>query len=153
MSLKLDRLYCRRVCFVGRIALGILFSLQALQSFAADPATSQTREVNPVIRPIVEVEELPQVLLIGDSISIGYTLPTRALLKGKANVHRIPANGGPTTKGVMEKNGIEIDDLYSFALPRLKTIQRPANVHFTKEGFAELAEKVAESIRKILGKR
>ena len=30
--------------------------------------------------PIVEVEGLPNVLIIGDSISIGYTLPTRALL-------------------------------------------------------------------------
>jgi len=39
------------------------------------------------------------VLLIGDSISIGYTLPTRELLKGKANVHRIPTNGGPTKNG------------------------------------------------------
>ncbi|MFQ6098737.1 MAG: SGNH/GDSL hydrolase family protein, partial [Armatimonadota bacterium] len=43
---------------------------------------------------------LPRVLLIGDSISMGYTLPVRALLKGKANVHRIPENGGPTSRGV-----------------------------------------------------
>jgi lysophospholipase L1-like esterase len=38
--------------------------------------------------------------LIGDSISIGYTLPVRELLEGKANVHRIAANGGPTTNGL-----------------------------------------------------
>ena len=44
--------------------------------------------------------KLPRVLLIGDSISGGYTVPVRVLLKGKANVHRIPANGGPTTKGL-----------------------------------------------------
>ncbi len=31
---------------------------------------------------------LPNVLLIGDSISIGYTLETRALMKGKANIYR-----------------------------------------------------------------
>lgn len=31
---------------------------------------------------------LPNVLLLGDSISIGYTLPVRSLLKGKANVFR-----------------------------------------------------------------
>ena len=52
--------------------------------------------------PIVEVKGLPNVLIIGDSISIGYTLPTRSLLKGKVNLHRIPTNGGPTTKGVTE---------------------------------------------------
>ena len=40
------------------------------------------------------------VLLIGDSISIGYTLPVRERLAGKANVHRIPENGGPTTNGL-----------------------------------------------------
>ena len=52
--------------------------------------------------PIVEVEGLSNVLIIGDSISIGYTLPTRALLQGKVNLHRIPTNGGPTTKGLSE---------------------------------------------------
>jgi hypothetical protein len=40
------------------------------------------------------------VLLIGDSISIGYTVAVRELLQGKANVHRIPVNGGPTTNGL-----------------------------------------------------
>ena len=50
--------------------------------------------------PIKEMPGLPRVLLIGDSISIGYTLPTRALLKGKVNLHRIPTNGGPTIKGL-----------------------------------------------------
>ena len=44
--------------------------------------------------------KLPRVLLVGDSISIGYTLPTRDFLKGKANLHRIPTNGGPTTRGL-----------------------------------------------------
>ncbi len=52
--------------------------------------------------PVEDVAGLPRILVIGDSISIGYTLPTRALLKGKANLHRIPTNGGPTTKGLAE---------------------------------------------------
>jgi acyl-CoA thioesterase-1 len=52
--------------------------------------------------PIEEVEGLPRVLLIGDSISIGYTLPVRAALKGKVNVHRPPTNCGPTIKGLKE---------------------------------------------------
>jgi len=39
---------------------------------------------------------LPSVLLIGDSISRGYTIATRNALAGKANVHRAPANCGPT---------------------------------------------------------
>jgi WD40 repeat protein len=54
-------------------------------------------------KPRTAVEDrpgLPRVLIIGDSISIGYTQPVRDLLKDKANVHRIPANGGPTKNGV-----------------------------------------------------
>ena len=43
---------------------------------------------------------LPRVLLIGDSISIGYTVPVQKLLAGKANVHRIPGNAGPSSNGV-----------------------------------------------------
>jgi hypothetical protein len=42
---------------------------------------------NPAIRPIQDVAGLPRVLLIGDSISIGYTLQVRKLLEGRANVH------------------------------------------------------------------
>jgi acyl-CoA thioesterase-1 len=52
------------------------------------------------LAPIKDEPGLPRVLIIGDSISIGYTIPTRELLRGKANVHRIPTNGGPTTNGV-----------------------------------------------------
>ena len=44
--------------------------------------------------------KLPRVLLIGDSVSRGYTQPTRKELAGKANVHRAPANCGPTASGL-----------------------------------------------------
>jgi hypothetical protein len=64
--------------------------------------TPPKRPANPALAPIVDTPGLPRVLLIGDSISIGYTLPTRELLAGKANVHRIPANGGPTTNGLAQ---------------------------------------------------
>ena len=50
--------------------------------------------------PVHDVAGLPRVLLIGDSISQGYTVPVQKLLKGKANVHRIPENGGATRAGV-----------------------------------------------------
>jgi lysophospholipase L1-like esterase len=44
--------------------------------------------------------KLPRVLLIGDSVSRGYTQSTRKALAGKANVHRAPANCGPTAAGL-----------------------------------------------------
>jgi hypothetical protein len=43
---------------------------------------------------------LPRVLLIGDSVSRGYTLATRKYLAGKANVHRAPENCGSTANGL-----------------------------------------------------
>ena len=55
---------------------------------------------NPAMPPIEDIPALPRVLLIGDSISIGYTMPVRELLRRVANVHRIPENGGPTTRGL-----------------------------------------------------
>ena len=44
--------------------------------------------------------KLPRVLIIGDSISMGYTEPVKKLLAGKADVQRIGENGGPTSNGV-----------------------------------------------------
>ena len=43
---------------------------------------------------------LPRLLIIGDSISRGYTLATRHVLAGKVNVHRAPENCGPTANGL-----------------------------------------------------
>ncbi|MFA5191023.1 MAG: SGNH/GDSL hydrolase family protein [Verrucomicrobiia bacterium] len=44
--------------------------------------------------------KLPRILLIGDSISRGYTLAVRHALAGKVNVHRAPENCGSTANGL-----------------------------------------------------
>jgi hypothetical protein len=54
---------------------------------------------NPAMQPVADVPGLPRVLLIGDSISIAYTVSVRELLAGKANVHRIPVNGSQSNTG------------------------------------------------------
>lgn len=81
-----------------------LFFLVALTAtvFAqvAKAPAKKERKPHPSLAKVVDVPGLPRVLLIGDSISMGYTLDVRAMLKGKANVHRIPTNGGPTTNGL-----------------------------------------------------
>jgi len=207
---------------------------------------------NSPLRQVDDDPTLPRVLLIGDSISIGYTLPLRAALKGQANVHRPSTNCGPTTRGisqldkwlgskpwdvihfnwglhdlkylgpngksladpkspgsrqqvpieqyeknlrqlvarlkktgatliwrsttpvppgakgrvvgdavkynavatrVMKDNGIATDDMYTFSKARLKAIQRPANVHFTRDGSKALAGHAAGIIRKTIDPR
>ncbi|HSH93281.1 MAG TPA: SGNH/GDSL hydrolase family protein [Roseimicrobium sp.] len=49
---------------------------------------------------VADDPKLPRVLLIGDSISRGYTQSTRKAMAGKANVHRAPENCGPTANGL-----------------------------------------------------
>lgn len=66
---------------------------------------SQATKPNPAFAAVRDDASLPRVLLIGDSISIGYTLETRRLLAGKANLHRIPENGGPTIRGLEKLSG------------------------------------------------
>ncbi len=54
---------------------------------------------NKAMDPITDVPGLPRVLLIGDSISIGYTVATRMQLKGEANLHRVLKNCGSSNTG------------------------------------------------------
>jgi acyl-CoA thioesterase-1 len=58
------------------------------------------KAANPAFAKVEDVPGLPRVLLIGDSISIGYHLAVRDELKEVANVHRPAINCGPTTRGV-----------------------------------------------------
>ncbi|MDP6410370.1 MAG: sulfatase-like hydrolase/transferase [Planctomycetota bacterium] len=46
--------------------------------------------------------QAPRVLLIGDSISIGYTPLVQSMLAEEADVHRIPTNGEHTGTGLRE---------------------------------------------------
>jgi len=229
------RWYCLLLLMVG-----LALVCQEGRTVAQQKAARKPPQPDPAFAPVKDDPALPRVLLIGDSISIGYTVPVRKALAGKANVHRIPANGGPTTNGlahidqwlgrghwdvihfnwglhdmklidgkqqvpldeyqqnlqelierlkktharliwcsstpvsagtqgpvrynedviaynaaakkVMQQNGIAIDDLYAFALPQLKKIQLPVNVHFTAKGYQTLAGRVAAAICKALEK-
>ena len=75
------------------ILLLVLFLLHV------SPGIAQKKKSGP-FTPIEDDPNLPRVLLIGDSISIGYTLATRAELTGIANLHRIPTNAGHTGMGI-----------------------------------------------------
>lgn len=67
---------------------------------AAPAAESAKPKQDPSLVEVPDEPGLPRVLLIGDSVSMGYTLPTRALLKGKANVHRPAGNCSSTGNGL-----------------------------------------------------
>lgn len=73
-------------------------------AFGAEPAKApaKVKPPDPAMQPVTDVAGLPRVLLIGDSISIGYTLPVRERLQGVANVHRVRGNCGDTTRGLQQ---------------------------------------------------
>ena len=228
------------------LGLGTLLLTIGLIPVTQDAGAQEAKKAKDPFAEVKDDPNLPRVLLIGDSISIGYTLDVREMLKDKANVHRPAANCRSTNHGfesidgwlgdgnwnvihfnwglhdmayltkegvdpkkarpedtyqqvpveqyeknleklverlkktgatliwcsttpvpegaarrkstdapiynkaalkVMQKHNIQVNDLYSFALPQLDKIQRPKNVHFTPAGSKVLAEKVASSIR------
>ncbi|HYR57501.1 MAG TPA: SGNH/GDSL hydrolase family protein [Chthoniobacteraceae bacterium] len=80
------------------LLLSLLFLPVAL--FAQAPEKRAARPQHPSLAPVTDTPGLPRVLLIGDSISMGYTVPVRGLLAGKANVHRVPGNAFSTREGL-----------------------------------------------------
>ncbi len=76
----------------------IYFFVLAL--FVPMPGVRAQDTVRPEFAPVTDDPSLPRVLLIGDSISIGYTLPLRTALDGIANVHRPPENCAHTWKAL-----------------------------------------------------
>jgi len=74
----------------------LLLSLAPLAFAASTPTTKSAPQVAKEFAPIVDDTKLPRVLIIGDSVSVAYTIDVRKNLAGVANVHRIPANGGST---------------------------------------------------------
>ncbi|MBN2455419.1 MAG: SGNH/GDSL hydrolase family protein [Sedimentisphaerales bacterium] len=212
--------------------LGVLMGLVSCSNFNNQDSFAEENLATAKFAAVNDNPALPRVLLIGDSISIGYTVPLRKILQGKANIHRIPENGRSTRHGlkqitqwlgkkkwdvihfnwglhdislrtipadeyeknltklvrklkatgakliwatttpvpqgaagrikgdevaynaiaqkIMVKNEIFINDLYSFALPRLLEIQMEQNVHFTPDGYVLFAQQVADSILNVL---
>ncbi len=73
------------------------------------PGERQANKWHPSYEAVQDIEGLPRVLLLGDSVSIGYTLDVRKQLAGKANVHRPPFNCGPTERGLAGKSQAAIE--------------------------------------------
>ena len=86
-----------KICICSVVLL--LIGSTALAQVTPEPG-GEKKKGDPAFAKVIDDPKLPRVLIIGDSISIGYTPALRELLKGKANVHRIPTNGGPTSNGI-----------------------------------------------------
>lgn len=87
---------------IGKLSLifGLVLSTGSL--FGAEKEFYTPKEDKAELKKVkIEKDEsLPNVLLVGDSISIGYTPLLIEQLKGKANVSRVNTNCGDSNKGV-----------------------------------------------------
>jgi acyl-CoA thioesterase-1 len=83
---------------ICRILAAVLLPLLPAGPLSAQaPAPSPP---HPALVQVADVDGLPRVLLLGDSIAMGYTLPVRARLHGRANVHHPAENCGDTGRGL-----------------------------------------------------
>ncbi len=83
----------------------------------------------------------------GATLVFATTTPVPA---GGVRPHRDPDDVeryNAAAKAIMARRGIAIDDLESFARPRLEQLQRPRDVHFTAAGSQALGEQVVTAIR------
>lgn len=122
------------------------------------PAGAATKPVDPAFVEVEDVAGLPRVLIIGDSISIGYTLDVRADLKGKANVHRPAENCGDTGRGLakLDKwlgNGKWDVIHFNFGLHDLKYLDAAGKYVNSPEGKqVRSPEEYAKNLREIVAR-
>ena len=92
----------RAILWIAGLTVILIGPLSAQQK-AIDGQLAVSVQSDPPDPAFVQVPEdphLPRVLIIGDSISMGYTWEVRKLLAGKANVQHPDVNCGPTELGV-----------------------------------------------------
>lgn len=138
-------------------ATGAPASAADLKRFGMNAALDAS--LRPALEPVPEQAGLPRVLLIGDSISIGYTRAVRRELAGRANVVRPNENCGPTAFGL-----IRIDEWlgagpwavihFNFGLHDLKYLDAEGNYIVPKAGDAPLAspEQYAANLRRLVAR-
>ena len=79
------------------VAMNLAASAQKMNDYAHEPSSTKDVEAKNAGKEtawdyVEDVPGLPRILVIGDSISRGCTMPLRHELKGKVNVHRAPSN-------------------------------------------------------------
>ena len=135
------------------VAICLLSTKNSGQETANSP-----RPRNPAFARVTDDPKLPRVLLIGDSISIGYTARVRELLAGEANVHRPLTNCGPTTRGLEQLDawlGEEKWDVihFNFGLHDLKHIDKTGGLVSPREGTRQVPPAMyAQNLRAIINR-
>ena len=103
MKMNIKHLYmgwCRAVTLVSVVMMGAMNGLA--QPYIPEEGSAELSRNSRAQRPTKVDPNLPNVLFIGDSISIGYTGAVSAKLAGKANVIHNPGNAEGTKLGLQK---------------------------------------------------
>jgi hypothetical protein len=95
-------IYLRLATALLVMPLGCLLAADAPKPSQAETFVTPKRDRAGMVSDIPIDQALPNVLILGDSISIGYTRQVREGLNGKANVIRPNANCGDTRHGLAQ---------------------------------------------------
>ena len=109
-----------------------------------DPADARQAEPEVYERQLREI--VIKLKATGSALVFATTTPVPA---GGVKPHRDvddPERYNQIARAVMSENGVEVVDLYRFALARQAEIQPRVDVHFTKAGSAALGREVADQI-------
>ena len=97
------------------------------------------------------LEIITEKLLATDAkLIFATTTPYPDVVNGPLRKPGMPKKYNRVAVKIMNKNGILINNLHDFILPRLDDLQLPANVHFTEEGSRAMALKVVDRINEAL---
>lgn len=105
------------------------------------PQQADLKQYKSNLKEIVEVLKSTEAKLI-----FATTTPYPDDVGGPLRKPGMPEKYNQVATKIMNKNKIEINNLYAFMKPRMEELQKPKNVHFTPEGSKALGEKVAERI-------
>jgi len=86
----------------------------------------------------------------GAKLIFATTTPYPDTVEGPLRKPGMPEKYNRVAVKIMNKNGILINNLHAFMVPRMAELQRPNNVHFTEDGSREMAKKVVERIKEVL---
>ncbi|GAB1452270.1 SGNH/GDSL hydrolase family protein [Draconibacterium sp.] len=110
-----------------------------------DPQQADLKQYKKNLEIIVEKLKTTSATLI-----FATTTPYPDEVQGVLRDPGMPVKYNTAANKIMNRNGIIINNLYAFMLPRMTDLQLPWNVHFKPEGYKALAGKVVERIKETI---
>ena len=131
------------------------FGLHDLKHVHPDTGRNSTDPAHPQQSDITQYEANLKVIVrklkaSGAKLIFATTTPYPDKPGGPLRRADQPGKYNEVAVKIMEENGIPVNDLHAFVLPGMEELLLPNNVHFRPSANLQLAERVAEHIRKAL---